>query len=108
MLYNVVHAIIWLIFRPLGAILGRLRSSGQERTPRSGGVIFCPNHVSDSDPGIVLVTLPRKSWFIGKEELFQIPVASLLFRALHGIPIKRDSPDRAALRKAEEILSRGE
>lgn len=89
-------------------VLGRLRITGVENVPATGGLIYCPNHVSDADPAVILVSIPRRAWFVGKEELFKIPVAKSLFRALRGIPIKRDSADRAALRLIEEKLRAGD
>lgn len=108
MLYLIVHSITCAIFKLAALVLGRLRRIGVDNVPKTGAVIYCPNHVSDADPPIILISIPRRAWFIGKEELFKIPVASWLFRNLHGLPIKRDSADRAALRRIEDLLKRGE
>ena len=43
-----------------------------------------------------------------KQELFENWFTNWLFRAMHRLPIKRDSSDRAALRRIEELLKRGE
>jgi 1-acyl-sn-glycerol-3-phosphate acyltransferase len=106
MIYWIVYPITYVVIKLAALVIGRLKSSGHENVPRTGGMIYCPNHQSDSDPAVLLVSLPRRAWFVGKEELFRIPLATSLFRALHGIPIKRDSPDRSALRRIEELLKK--
>lgn len=108
MLYYVLYPIFFTLFRIAIRVLARLKSSGEQNVPATGGVIYCPNHLSDSDPVAMLVTAPRRAWYIGKEELFHQGLASWLFRELHGFPIKRDSADRASLRRAENLLKRGE
>jgi len=76
--------------------------------PRSGGVLICPNHVSDADPPAVAAALPRSAWFMGKEELFDIPVLGMLLRLYRVFPVRRNTADRAALRRAEDLLKAGE
>ncbi len=108
MFYFLSYVFLLPATRLMLRVLGRLRSSGERNVPRSGGLIYCPNHVSDMDPATIFVTIPRRAWFIGKEELFEIPVLGFLFHHFHAFPIKRDSADRAALRRAEACLRRGE
>jgi len=108
MAYYFVYPIVYFVLWFTALILGRVTSSSRENVPKTGGLIYCPNHVSDADPVVTLVTIPRRAWFIGKEELFRPRFAGWLFRAMHGFPIKRDSADRAALRRAEDLLKRGE
>lgn len=108
MIYFLAYPFVFTLIRLIARILGRVRSSGEENVPLIGGMIYCPNHLSDADPPAVLVTVPRRAWFIGKEELFQIPVFGWFFRHFHGFPIKRDSADRAALKRAETLLKSGE
>lgn len=108
MFYFLSYPFLFAATRLMLRVLGRLRSSGERNVPRSGGVIYCPNHISDIDPATIFVTIPRRAWFIGKEELFKIPVLGWFFHHFHAFPIKRDSADRAALRRAEACLRRGE
>jgi 1-acyl-sn-glycerol-3-phosphate acyltransferase len=108
MIYFLFYPILFTIFRLFARILGRVQTSGEANVPKTGAVIYCPNHLSDADPPTVFVCLPRRAWFIGKSELFAVPVIGWFFAHFHGFPIKRDSADRAALRRAEELLIRGE
>lgn len=108
LVYFLSYPILFSLTRLLLRVMGRLRSSGEENVPRTGGFIYCPNHISDADPGAFFVTQPRRAWFIGKQELFDLPVIGWFFYHFHAFPIKRDSADRAALRRAEGCLKRGE
>ncbi|MEO7719897.1 MAG: lysophospholipid acyltransferase family protein [Capsulimonas sp.] len=108
MIYFLFYPIVFTVLRVMIRIYGRLRSSGEHNVPQTGGLIYCPNHTTDADPPTMFVTLPRRAWFIGKSELFETPVFGWFFHHFHAFPIKRDSADRAALRRAEDCLKRGE
>ncbi|WP_309712328.1 lysophospholipid acyltransferase family protein [Armatimonas sp.] len=87
---------------------GGLRVTGNALVPQKGGVLICPNHVCDADPPAIGAALDREAWFMAKSELFSIPVLRWLLPAVHAFPIRRDSADRAALSRAEELLKAGE
>ena len=108
MIYFLAYPTLFAVMRLLMRVLGRIHSSGEANIPRRGGVLYCPNHLSDCDPVAIFVTAPRRCWMIGKSELFQIPLLGWFFSHFHAFPIKRDSPDRAALRKAENLLKSDE
>lgn len=108
MIYFLGYPILFPLLRLLLRLLGRLKSSGEENVPPRGGVLLCPNHLSDSDPPTLFVTTPRRAWFVGKRELFEIPVLGWFFSHFHAFPIERDSADRAALRRIEAHLRAGE
>lgn len=106
--YRLARWFAILIARAMFAICGGVRIEGAERVPVEGPVIIAPNHISDSDPFAVGMALPRSSWWMGKSELFRIPMLSWFMRILHGFPVRRGKPDREALRKAESVLRLGE
>ncbi len=108
MVYFLSYIVLFPLVRLLLRVFGRLQSSGEENVPATGGLIYCPNHISFADPPAFFVTMPRRAWFIGKEELFALPVIGWFFHHFHAFPIKRDSADRAALKRAEQCLRRGE
>ncbi len=108
MTYFLLYPFVFTLLRLLLRVLGRLRSSGEANVPRSGGVLLCPNHLSDCDPPAIFVSTPRRAWFVGKSELFEIPVLGWFFAHFQGFPIKRDSADRAALRRIEALLKAGQ
>ncbi len=115
MFRKLLYALTWSSAKALVRFLltywgrGPVRVSGAEKVPKQGGILLCPNHVSDADPAAVAVTCPRSGpYFVAKHELFEIKYLGFWFRLWRGIPIQRDTADRAALRHVEELLKAGE
>ena len=108
MFYLFVRSIVWVLLHIIYACVGGIRFEGRNNVPRKGGVLITPNHISDADPPTICLALPRTCWVMAKEELFEIKVVGTLIRWLQGFPIKRDTADRSALRRAEELLKAGE
>lgn len=108
MLYRWTRPLIKLFLQGCFAFWGGFRVAAKQNVPRTGGVLFCPNHISDADPPAVAIAIPRPAYFMAKQELFDIPVLGPLLRHVRAFPIKRDSADRSALRRAEELLKAGE
>ena len=107
MFYFIFYPFVFVLLRSVIKFFGRLETIGAHNVPRTGPVLYCPNHLSDADPPTVFVSAPRRAWYIGKEELFDHWFWGWFFKQYRGIPIKRDSPDRGALRIAEEKLMQG-
>ncbi len=108
MFYLFVRSIVWVLLHIIYACVGGIRFEGRNNVPRKGGVLITPNHISDADPPTICLALPRTCWVMAKEELFDMKVVGTLIRWLQGFPIKRDTADRSALRRAEELLKAGE
>ncbi|HOM81018.1 MAG TPA: lysophospholipid acyltransferase family protein [Armatimonadota bacterium] len=102
--YQVTRALLWILFTALGGI----RVEGRRHLPRRGAAILAANHLSNADPPAIAVASARGPYFMAKEELFKIRFLGPLIRLLHAFPVKRGSGDRAALRRAEQLLSQGE
>lgn len=92
------------LFLPL---FGRWKVMGHENVPKSGGVIIVPNHVSYADPPVVGSALHRQVHFMAKEELFKIPFLGRCIAIVGAFPVKQKTADRAAIRKAIELLESG-
>jgi 1-acyl-sn-glycerol-3-phosphate acyltransferase len=87
----------------------RMRRAGREHVPTEGPVLIVCNHVSFIDPLMVAIaTLPRRSWFMAKEELFRSRLLAAWMRRSGGFPVRRASPDVWAVRTARDLLARGE
>lgn len=97
-----------VFFRAFYRGLGHLRVYGLENIPKTGPVIFAANHNSFLDPPLVATEIDRITWFLSKKELFDVPLFRNYMYAMHGFPIKRGAADRPALRRALELLARGE
>ncbi|WKB37122.1 lysophospholipid acyltransferase family protein [Terrilactibacillus sp. S3-3] len=88
-------------------LLFRYEVTGAEHIPHEGGVILCCNHLSNFDPPLVGVALPRDLSFLAKDELFKVPLFGRLIRHLHAFPIRRGTGDRQALKKGLSLLREG-
>ncbi|MBC8135948.1 MAG: 1-acyl-sn-glycerol-3-phosphate acyltransferase [Fibrella sp.] len=115
MLRKLLYVLTWtpakMLVRTILSYLGRgwVRVHNAKYVPRRGGVLICPNHVSDADPAAIAVTCPRTTpYFVAKRELFDIKYLGYWFKLWRVLPIQRDSADRAALRRVEELLKAGE
>jgi 1-acyl-sn-glycerol-3-phosphate acyltransferase len=106
--YWFIRPIAWVVFHLLYIYFGGVRFEGRENVPKKGGVLITPNHISDADPPTVAIALPRDAWVMAKEEIFSMKIIGPFSRWLHGFPVKRYTADRAALRRAEDLLKQGE
>jgi len=104
MLYPVAK----FIFRVLFKVLWRWKVEGAENFPVAGPVVVVANHVSIWDPIAVGCALPRPIKFMAKEELFHYPLLGGILPRLGAFPVKRNQPDRVAIRRALEVLENHE
>lgn len=102
------YRIVWWIVAKGSAVVFRARVRGQERLPKSGGYVLAPSHRSMMDITLVAVVTKEQVRFMGKAEVFRIPVLSSFFRALGGFPVDRDGTDRKALRDSIKMLQAGD
>jgi len=105
--YWFIRPIAWVVFHLCYILFGGIRFEGREHVPKKGGVLITPNHISDADPPTVAIALPRDAWVMAKEEIFSMKIIGPFSRWLHGFPVKRYTADRAALRRAEDLLKEG-
>jgi len=95
------------VMRILFTILWPLRVTGAENLPESGAAILCGNHKSLLDPLAAGVAVRRPLRFMGKKELFGVPVVRTLIRWLGAFPVDRGNADMAAVRTSLAILKEG-
>ena len=89
-------------------ILTRFHVDGLHNIPRTGPAIVVCNHISITDPAVLIGTIQRHVHFIIKEELLDHPVFKVILPHGKPIPIKRGAADRVALRQAENYLKADE
>jgi 1-acyl-sn-glycerol-3-phosphate acyltransferase len=65
------------------------------------------NHRSNLDPALLGATLPREAGYAAKQELFRVVGLGPLIRALHAIPVDRQSIAPSTLRRFEEWVRQG-
>lgn len=86
----------------------RWKVTGRQNVPARGPVLLAPNHIADCDPPFVGLSVYRPLWFMAKRELFEIPVLGPLIDFAQAFPVERGVPDRAALKRAEQLLKAGQ
>ncbi len=104
MLYFLGRSIYWFIARAFF----RLRTVGKNNIPQKGSMIIASNHVSNFDPPFVGAALERRVYFLGKEELFRISLFGKVLKRANVIPVKRMGYTADSIRKAIEVLNKGE
>lgn len=94
---------------PLYRGLLRVRVEGLERVPATGGVIVAANHISFFDSVVLIQSMPRRTFFLGKAEYMTSWFTSKLFPAMGMIPLEREQSRQAlaALGVAAATLRRG-
>lgn len=107
----VYHAIAHLaqLVMPL---LARRKWAGQEHIPQQGPVIVVANHISNFDPivlGEYLIWSGRWPRFLGKADIWRVPLLGWVARQCEQIPVHRGT-DRAgdSLTHAAEALRKGQ
>lgn len=106
MIYAFLRGLMRFIVRTY--LVGLFEVVGTENIPRTGPLIICPNHEGTIDPPLVPAFVPRNdTWSMAKSEFFRSKVIGLIFRRYHAFPVVRHTADRAALRRAFDLLKEG-
>ncbi len=82
------------LLRPLLMVLTRRVWAGDEHLPAQGGFVVVTNHYSHLDPfvfGHYLVDHGYSPRYLGKVEVFRIPVIGWIVRKADQIPVHRES-----------------
>lgn len=111
MLFRIAYRVMEWIVSAVAAGLGGLTVEGREHLPEghgTRGVILAANHASYLDPPVIGRAVDRPIWYMAKEPLFRVPFLGAILRLFRAFPVRVDAPDRAALRRSEEILAAGE
>src|SRR5579859_5242619 len=82
---------------------------GKDRIDPSATYIFMCNHVSNLDPPVLIVNLPRRSSVLVKKELFQVPILGRAMRLGDLVPVDRRNREAAvnSMREAEAVMAKG-
>jgi len=96
------------IFRAVAAFLVPWRLEGKENIPRSGGYILVANHINWKDPPWIEFAFKRAIRYMGKRELFEVPVVGFVLRSIGAFPVRRGEADRGALQNALAVVAAGQ
>src|SRR3954447_25256240 len=77
-----LYASLRIAVRGFFSFFYRWKVEGVHHIPEEGPVVICANHISNLDPPLLGAAVQRKVHFMAKQELFLIPLFSLLIRAL--------------------------
>lgn len=102
-----LYKIFRLFFAIILKIISRYQIIGLDNFPSSGPALVVSNHISNWDPLMVGVAMPRQINFIAKSELSRIPLVGSLIKAWGVVSIKRGHSDREALSKSIALLKDG-
>ncbi|MBK7821410.1 MAG: 1-acyl-sn-glycerol-3-phosphate acyltransferase [Tessaracoccus sp.] len=108
----VVYRALVRLVRVFIPLVARRHWAGQEHIPATGPAIVVGNHISNFDPivlGEYLVYSGRWPRFLGKADIWRVPVLGWVARQCQQIPVYRDT-DRASdsLIHARKALERGQ
>jgi len=103
---TVAYGILWLLANGVGRLLFRYRVGGREHVPARGGVLIAANHASYVDIPFVGVSVRRRMWFLGRQDLF-LPGLRPVIEWLGWIPIRQDRLDREGFDKAVRLIQDG-
>jgi putative phosphoserine phosphatase/1-acylglycerol-3-phosphate O-acyltransferase len=97
--------------RPSLAPYADIEIVGEQRIPATGAAIVVANHRSYFDPtllGMVIAKRGRTVRFLGKKEVFDVPLVGSLVRAMGGIRVDRGTGSDEPLDAAAAALEGGE
>ena len=100
-----LYGLLWVISRTLGWLCFRYRTVGT--VPRQGGFLIASNHASYLDIPLLGCGIPRRVWYMGRHDLFPMPLLNGLLQALGWIPLRVGRLDRDAFSKAVSLIQEG-
>ncbi|MEC4891175.1 MAG: lysophospholipid acyltransferase family protein [Nitrospira sp.] len=100
-----LYGILWVLVRSVARVLFRYRVEGE--LPKTGGVLVAANHASYVDIPLLGCGMTRRAWYLGRSDLFPVPVLNQLLQALGWIPLRLGRLDREAFGKAISLIQAG-
>jgi 1-acyl-sn-glycerol-3-phosphate acyltransferase len=87
----------------------RVRAVGLDRLDHARSYIFMTNHVSNLDPPIQIVLIPKRSSVMVKKELFKVPILGRAMRMGSLVPVDRGNRDAGieAVRASKQVVAQG-
>lgn len=106
-IYRLMYGLYSIYFR-----FGHWEIHGRDNVPLHGPIIIASNHVSLLDPPLIGSSMPRVVTTMAKHELFEkkilgLKILGFIIQHMGAFPVKRGVPDRAALRRATQVLKDG-
>jgi len=102
-LWLFIQAVLRLVF----IVWLRYRVRGLRNIPPTGGGLILVNHQSVLDPLLVQLGMSRPVSWIGRDNLFRIPVIGWIINKTYAMPIKRESAGTAVIRESVRRMRHG-
>jgi 1-acyl-sn-glycerol-3-phosphate acyltransferase len=94
--------VAWLLMH----FLYRVRTTGTENIPDTGGALIICNHVSFVDALALSAACPRPIRFVMESALFKLPVVNLFARGMKAIPVCSAKEDVQIMEQAFATVAR--
>ncbi len=94
-------------FAPFVNFFQRIKVTGAENIPKDGPILFCSNHIALRDPILIAASCRREITFLGKKELFKVPLLKRLLKKLGVVSVDRQSASTGAINTSVSILKSG-
>lgn len=107
---RIVHVVIRVLVALLCRLLFRLEVRNRERLPLAGPYIIAPVHRSNLDAFVAVSAVPARVVVrtVAKDSLWRNAMFGRFLEKMGSVPVDRERPDRAALRRSEDALGHGE
>ena len=103
-IYRFLRVVVHLVNR----IVFRTTVSPKGRVPSEGPVIIAPVHRSFIDFFVASEVTDRKLHYMAKDSLWKSGLLARILPTVGAFPVHRESADREALRRAQQVLDAGE
>jgi len=95
------------ILAPIIRVFFRIHAEGLENIPKETPIMFCSNHIAAKDPVMIAAACDRQITFLGKKELFSVPLLGWLIKKLGAVKLDRSGSDVSAIRASVDVLNNG-
>lgn len=106
--FTPVYRFLRMLVHGLNRLLFRTTVDGAVRVPAEGPVIIAPVHRSFIDFFVASEVTGRKLHYMAKDSLWSNRTLARILPAVGAFPVHRESADREALRRAQQVLDAGE
>ncbi len=102
-----VYAAVRAVFRFFTNLLFQAQVQGVEHVPRQGAFLVVVNHLSLTDPALIMVYCPRQFVVFAADKWRRVPGIRHLVDAVGGIWVARGEADLSAIKQAVAMLRAG-
>ncbi len=106
--FTPLYRVLRVGVRILNAVLFRTSVSDRGVVPASGPVIIAPVHRSFIDFFVASEVTDRKLHYMAKDSLWRNGTLARILPSVGAFPVHRESADREAMRRAQQVLEAGE